>query len=531
MHPIKTNAADIAVIAIYFISTLTIGVLFRKKGASSSSFFHAGQKLPVSITTLAFLSANCGALEIVGMVSTSAKYGILALHFYWIGAIPAMLFLSLFMMPVYIRSRALTVPEFLKLRYNEPTRILNAVCFAIMMLLISGISLYAMAEILRVFVGWSFTKTTFTAALFVFIYISLGGLVATMYNEVFQFFFTVAGLLPLAWMILRDFHGVRGLVAPLPAGMDHVWGIPLYSPHTAPMDIAGVVMGLGFVLSCGYWCTDFVLIQRAIAARDIQAAMSTPLLASILKLFFPVLVVVPGLAAASLFRFGPGRNYDQALPALMQRYYGHGLLGVGVTVILASLMSGLAGNVTAFSTVCTHDLYRGLVAPGKEDRHYVVVGRILMFVAILSSIAAAYIALGFDSLMDYLQLLFSLFNAPLLATFLLGMFTKWATPKAGFWGLLSGIVVSAMDDIAYRMGMIHYGSDMSADFYGAILAFSVCLVVTVVISSFTARKFPSELAGLTYQTSDRQSAAIPVRSYLLAVVVALVCLLLNVLFR
>lgn len=442
-----------------------------------------------------------------------------------------MLFLALFMMPIYIRSKALTVPEFLELRYNEPTRVLNAIAFAIVMLLISGISLYAMAEILRVFVGWSFTQTVITSALFVFLYISLGGLTATMYNEVFQFFFTVAGLLPLVWIILRNFHGLRGLLATLPPGMDHLWDIPIHSSTASPMDVIGVVMGLGFVLSCGYWCTDFVLMQRAIATRNIRDAINTPLLASMVKLFFPVLVVIPGLAAASIFRPGPAYNYDQALPALMQRYYGHGLLGIGVTVILASLMSGLAGNVTAFSTVCTHDIYRGILAPGKADRHYIVVGRILMFLAILSSIATAYIALRFNNLMDYLQLLFSLFSAPLFATFLLGMFTTWTTPKAGFWGLLAGILTSVAHNFVFRMHLLHYGSDMSANFYGAILAFSVCLTVTATTSCFTARKPISELAGLTYQTRNREIDAIPAQSYLLAFAIALICLLLNVLFR
>jgi SSS family solute:Na+ symporter len=531
MHPIRTDAADVAVIALYFVSTLAIGVLFREKGASTSSFFHAGKKLPLAITTIAFISANCGALEIVGMVSTTAKYGALALHFYWIGAIPAILFLALFMMPIYIRSKALTVPEFLELRYNEPTRILNAIAFAIVMLLISGISLYAMAEVLRVFVGWSFNRTVFTAGLFVLLYVSLGGLIATMYNEAFQFFFTVAGLLPLVWIILRKFHGLQGLLGTLPPRMTHLWDMPIRSPSGNPMDVVGVIMGLGFVLSFGYWCTDFVLMQRAIATRNIRDAINTPLLASVVKLLFPVLIVIPGLAAASIFRAGPAVNYDQALPALMQRYYGHGLLGIGVTVILASLMSALAGNVTAFSTVVTHDLYRKILAPSRLDRHYIIVGRILMCLAILSSIATAYIALRFNDLMDYLQLLFSLFSAPLFATFLLGMFTTWTTPKAGFWGLLAGILASAAHNWAFHMRWLHYGSDMSANFYGAILAFSVCLAITAMISFFTARKPISDLAGLTYQTRNRKIDAVPAQSYLLAFAIALVCLLLNFVFR
>lgn len=532
MHTLTPNSADLAVISLYFVATILVGWFFRKKAQSSSEFFHAARTLPAAITSIAFLAANCGALEIVGIVSATAKYGAKTLHFYWIGAIPAMLFLALGMMPIYMRSQALTVPEFLKLRFNEATRTLNIICCGVMMILVSGISLYALSQVLRTFLGWSFTQTTLTAAAIVFLYVSLGGLTATMYNEVIQFALIILGLLPLVFFILHDFHGLSGLALHLEPSMRHTWiGLPAVDPHKSRMDAFGIAMGLGFVLSFGYWCTDFVLIQRALAARSTTGVINTPLIAAVVKLFFPVLVVLPGLAAAILFRSQPGFNYDQSLPALMLRYYRHGLLGFGITAILASLMSGLAGNINALVTIWTHDVYRATLAPGKSDGHYVLVGRLTTLVAILLSITTAYVALSFNNLMDYLQLLFSLFNAPLLATFLLGMFTTWATPKAGFWGLLFGTLTSIAHNFAYRMHWITYGSDMSANFYGAILAWTSCFLATTLLSAFTTAKSREQLANLTCWTGTHQGIRLPRTALLLASLILALCLFLSICFR
>ncbi|WP_213804653.1 sodium:solute symporter family protein [Granulicella sp. dw_53] len=519
-------------VGVYFFTTLVVGWLFRRKAQSSSEFFHAARTLPTAITAIAFLAANCGALEIVGIVSASAKYGAETLHFYWIGAIPAMVFVALCMMPIYMRSRALTVPEFLKLRFNEATRTLNVICCGIMMILVSGISLYALSQVLRTFLGWSFTQTTLTAAAIVFLYVSLGGLTATMYNEVIQFGLIILGLLPLVFFILRDFHGLGAILSQLQPSMRHTWvGLPIASPHVARMDVVGITMGLGFVLSFGYWCTDFVLIQRALAARSTAGVINTPLIAATVKIFFPVLVVLPGLAAAVLFRPQLEFNYDQALPVLMMRYYRHGLLGFGITAILASLMAGLAGNINALVTIWTHDVYRATLAPGKSDDHYVLAGRISTLAAILLSIATAYLALSFNDLMDYLQLLFSLFNAPLLATFLLGMFTTWATPKAGFWGLLFGTLASIAHNFAYRLHWITYGSDMSANFYGAILAWTSCFLVTALLSAITPAKPHEELADLTCWTGTRGSIRIPRTTVFHALIILAICLCLSIVFR
>ena len=504
MHTINLNVADYGIIFGYFVLIVLIGLRLRRRMVSSSEYFQAGRSLPAIITGIAFVAANSGALEIMGVVSTSAKYGARANQFYWMGAIPAMLFLGLFMMPIYYSSRTRSVPEFLKLRYNEATRVLNAVSFAVMMVLVSGISLYAMAIILHSFLGWTFGPSVIIAAAFVLVYVVLGGLTATIYNEVLQFVLIVVGLTPMVFFVLRDFHGLAGLRAALPPDLSHTWkGLSFAQPFGSTMDVVGIVFGLGFVLSCGYWCTDFLLVQRALAARSVTAATQTPLIGAVAKLFFPALVVIPGLAAIILIPKGLAERYDLALPALMSRYYGHGLLGLGVVAMLSSFMSGMAGNITAFNTVWTYDLYQSYISPDKPDRHYITVGRVATVAATILSVGTAFIVLRFNSLMDYVQLLFSFFNAPLFATFLLGMFTTWATPQGGFWGLLLGTLASVLHHIAYSERILPYGSDMSANFYGAIVGWGVCFIVTVVVSMITRRKPIAELEGLVYVRQPR----------------------------
>jgi len=506
LQPVPLNSLDYVIILGYFVVTLAVGYRLRRRMVSTNEYFLAGRSLPSIVTGIAFVAANCGALEVMGMVSTGAKYGARANHFYWLGAIPAMLFLALFMMPIYHRSRVRSVPEFLKLRYGESTRAFNALAFATMMVLVSGISLYAMAIILGTLVGWSFTTSVLVGAAVVLTYVVLGGLAASIYNEVLQFILIVAGLSPLVFFVLREFHGWKGLAAALPPELRHTWqGLPVASPFSSAMDGVGNVLGLAFVLSFGYWCTDFLLIQRALAAKDLRAAVQTPLIASVAKLFFPALVVLPGLAAVALFPRGLASRYDVALPNLMVRYYGHGLLGLGVTAMLASFMSGMAGNITAFNTVWTYDIYQAYLARGRSDRHYLIVGRTATVAATGLSIATAYIVLSFNNLMDYVQLLFSFFNAPLFATFLLGMFTRWATPMGGFVGLVAGTLAAGLHYLAYRSHWIPYGSDMTANFYGAICAWTVCFVVTVGVSGVTRRKPLEELAGLVYEPQEAGS--------------------------
>lgn len=530
MATIGLSIGDYGIIAAYFVLIIVIGMVLRKRMVTSSQYFQAGRSLPAIVTGIAFVAANSGALEVMGVVSVSAKYGARANQFYWIGAVPAMLFLGLFMMPIYYRSRARSVPEFLKLRYNESTRALNAISFAVLTVLVSGISLYAMAIIMHSFLGWTFGISVSSAALFVLIYVVLGGLTATIYNEVLQFILIVAGLSPLVYFVLRDFKGISGLRAALPATLSHTWsGLHVVQPFNSPMDVIGIVFGLGFVLSFGYWCTDFLLVQRALAARDAAAAAQTPLIGAIAKLFFPALVVIPGLAAVILIPHGLAVRYDLALPTLMAHYYGHGLLGLGAVAMLSSFMSGMAGNVTAFNTVWTYDIYQNYLVRDRPDKHYIAAGRLATVVATILSIGTAYIALRFNSLLDYVQLLFSFFNAPLLATFLLGMFTKWATPKGGFWGLLLGTLASLIHHFAYSFHILSYGSDMAANFYGAMVAWSVCLVVTAGVSLATPRKPLAELEGLVFVPTMPTAGVrgLLLSRWSLAVVILVACIALN----
>jgi SSS family solute:Na+ symporter len=517
----------------YLLAVLAIGFFFRHRAAANSSaFLHARGALPVTISSLAFIAANCGAIEIVGMVAASAKYGMAALHFYWIGAIPAMIFLALYMLPIYRHSRAVTVPDFLRLRYNNATHILSASCQAAMMSLVSGIGLYAISFVLHIFFGWDFFRLMVVVSSVVLCYILFGGIRATLYNEVLQFALTIAGLFPLTVMVLHDFHGIGGIRARLPGAMDHVWTtLPFYRPHIATLDITGVVFGLGIVLSFGYWCTDFLLIQRALTARSAQGAMRTPLVAAVFKLCFPALLVIPGLAAAVLFHPDTMPRYDQALPLLLRHYYGPALLGLGLSAIVSSLMSGLAGNISALSALWTHDLYRTYLRPSLSDRHYLWMGRFSALAAVLISLAAALIALRFDNLMDYLMLVFSLFNAPLFAAFLCGMFSRWATPAAGFCGLLAGVTVGLAHNIAVHTHTIVYGSDLLASFYGAICAFSACLITIVFVSMFTQRKGLEALAGLTYYTTPRDSNAITPSMWIFSGCLLSACIVLNLIFR
>ncbi len=532
VQPSPPNTLAFLMIAIYLAAAIVVGYAVRKRSDTAQKFLHAHGALPLAVTALAFVAANCGALEIVGIVATSAKYGAMALHFYWIGAIPAMVFLALFMMPIYVHSGAMTVPDFIRIRYNSSTHILSAVCLAIMMVLISGISLYAIAAVLHAFFGWNFSAVAIAAVSVVACYALIGGLRATIYNEILQLGLTIAGLLPLSFAVYRDFHGIRGITQQLPVARTHIWStLPLMQPQTATMDVFGVVFGLGFVLSFGYWCTDFVLIQRALTAKTVESAINTPLLAAIFKLAFPWLVIFPGMSAAILLKKGGYTRFDQALPLLIQHYYGYALMGLGISAILASLMSGLAGNITAFSTLCTHDLYKTHLRPRQSDAHYLAVGRTLTALAACLSVVTAYIVLFYNNLMDYLQLVFSVFNAPLFAIFLLGMLTTWATPTAGFWGLLCGLIAAAMHNIAVRNGAIIYGSQMLGNFYGAVYGWVVSAAVTCVVSLFTQPKPIEELSGITYFTQVGVRRRISRTSWVLAISVLAACAALNFIFR
>jgi SSS family solute:Na+ symporter len=524
------SAIDLLLIALYGVFVLGIGFAVRRRISGSGDFLLAGRAMPAWVAGLAFLSANLGAQEMIGMAASGAKYGIMTSHFYWVGAIPAMLFVGVFMMPFYYGSKARSVPEYLKLRFDEKTRAFNALTFAVMTVFSSGISMYAMGALLSLLLGWNIHASIIISAIVVLAYISLGGLASAIYNEVLQFFMIVFGFAPLVYLGLREVGGWEGLKAKIPETFAHSW-TNLGSTSANPMGVEwfGLVMGLGFVLSFGYWCTDFLVVQRAMAADSMNAARKTPVIAAVPKMIFPFLVIVPGIIALGLtlhpipgtapvlpLTASGGYDYNMALPMMMARYYPEGMLGLGLTALMASFMSGMAGNVTAFNTVWTYDLYQSYLKPGQSDDHYLAVGRATTVVGTLLSVAAAYLAMRFNNIMDMLQLIFSFVNAPLFATFLLGMFWRRATGHGAFWGLVMGTLAATLhyevtavvggNSLIPKLALMHdYASDMAQNFWGAIWAWTVCFVVTIAISVVTAPKPDPQLVGLVYGLTPQPS--------------------------
>ncbi len=566
IHP-HPNWIDYAVICIYFIFVIGIGVVLKKYMKTSADFFLSGRSIPAWITGLAFLSANLGAQEVIGMGASGAKYGIMTSHFYWVGAIPAMVFVGIFMMPFYYGSRARSVPEYLKLRFDEKTRGVNAISFAVMTVFSSGVSMYAMGKLLQLLLGWNFNAAIIVSALIVLAYTFLGGLTSAIYNEVLQFFLIVIGFIPLVFLGLKDVGGWTGLKARLGNdAMVHSWKY-LGSPNANPMGVEwfGMLMGLGFVLSFGYWCTDFLVVQRAMAADSMTSARRTPLIAAFPKMLFPFLVILPGMiagvvaastmggetkgtassavvsrsAASEGITLEGGKgiippkldehgsplvkdgktvlDYDLATPMMLVRYFPSGLLGLGLCALMASFMSGMAGNTTAFNSVWTYDIYQGYINKTASDQHYLWMGRAATVFGLAVSVAAAYIAREFNNIMDVLQLVFAFVNAPLFATFLLGMFWKRATGHGAFCGLLSGTAAAALHHGltlpagsvpgvkgAFLGTVLHnYPSEMAQNFWTAIFAWTTCFTVTILVSLATKPRPEAELKGLVYSLTDR----------------------------
>ena len=570
--------------ALYFAVVLGIGFVLRQSTKTSSDFFQSGRSLPPWVTGLAFLSANLGAQEVIGMGASGAKYGIATAHFYWIGAIPAMVFVALFMMPFYYGSRARSVPEYLKLRFDEKTRTLNALSFAVMTVFSSGISMYAMGKLFNLLLGWSFDFSVLVSAVIVLAYVFAGGLTSAIYNEVLQFFMIAFGFAPLVFLGLRSVGGWGGLTAKLTeaaatrglaaGAYTHAWqGMSSAATNPIGVEAFGLVMGLGFVLSFGYWCTDFLVVQRAMAADSMLAARRTPLIAAVPKMLFPFLVILPGMIALALTSVGgpmggegiipaklnalgqplvdaTGRtvlDFDLATPMLLIKLFPEGMLGLGLTALLASFMSGMAGNVTAFNTVWTYDIYQSHINKNGSDAHYLWMGRAATVGGVGLSIAAAYVAGAFNNIMEVLQLVFAFVNAPLFATFALGMFWKRSTGHGAFWGLLAGMS-SAMLHHGLTLplgatpgvkggflGAIHtYPSEMAQTFWTAIFAFSICVVISVIVSLMTKPRPDEELKGLVYALTPKPKdgdLAWYQRPVVFGVAVLGATALLNVIFR
>jgi SSS family solute:Na+ symporter len=565
---IHLGAIDYAILIVYFAFVVGIGWVLRRFVKSSDDFFLSGRSIPAWIAGLAFISANLGAQEVIGMGASGAKYGMMTSHFYWLGAIPAMVFVGIFMMPFYYGSRARSVPEYLKLRFDEKTRGFNAVTFAVMTVFSSGISMYALAKLLELLLGWSFHASVVLSAVIVLVYIFMGGLTSAIYNEVLQFFLIVMGFLPLVLLGLKDVGGWAGLTAKLQTVATNAGFAPgawsaswrhLDSPSANPMGVEwfGMVMGLGFVLSFGYWCTDFLVVQRAMAADSMAGARRTPLLAAFPKMLFPALVILPGMIAIALHVTRGGLlpigsdgtpNYNLAVPVMLAHYLPSGLLGLGLTALMASFMSGMAGNVTAFNTVWTYDIYQSYIRPGQSDGHYLRMGHAATVFGILLSVAAAYATTRFNNIMDMLQLVFAFVNAPLFATFLLGMFWRRTTGHGAFFGLLIGTAAAAIHHGlvlphgavpglkgAFLGTVLHtYPSEMAQNFWTAIFAWTACFVATIAISLFTrGTKSDDDLRGLVYaltpRLTDREMPWYK-RPATLGVVVLGLTLVLNVIF-
>jgi SSS family solute:Na+ symporter len=636
---------DYLILLTYTGFVIGIGFALRRYVKSSSDFLTSGRSIPTWVTGLAFISANLGALELVGMAASGAKYGISTAHFYWVGAIPAMVFLAVFMMPFYYGSRARSVPEYLKMRFDERVRALNSISFAVMTVFASGISMNALAKLLHLLLGWNYHASLWICSAVVLLYVLKGGLTSAIYTEVLQFFMIVLGFAPVVYLGLRDVGGYGALtrllrgVATNPAALHlrepgttysanawtSAWQPLLAGPASNPMgvDWFAMIFGLGFVLSFGYWCTNFLVVQRAMAARNMTAARNTPLVAAVPKMLFPALVILPGMIAVALMAVpskgyripapildnavypramaavaadasappeqalrdvsaavgkkmdadrvaalvrdcaaGPmppevfrdrlwgavaEYDYDGVILSLVKRYCPPGLLGLALTGLLASFMSGMAGNVTAFNTVWTYDLYQAYMAPNRSDEHYMRVAQVMTFVGILISIACAYFAALYNNAMDIIQLVFAFVNAPLFATFVLGMFWKRTTGTGAFLGLLLGTVTSGLVHALTitqgnppgmkggYMGIVHtFPSEMAQNFWLASCAFVVCFALTVAISLATRRtKSDEELAGLVYSLTPRirdESAAWYQRPGVIGVALLSACVVLNIIF-
>jgi SSS family solute:Na+ symporter len=523
---LPVNGLDYAILAVYFAVVVGIGVMARRAIATSEDFLLSGRSLPAWVTGLAFISANLGAIEILGMAANGAQYGVATVHFYWIGAVPAMVFLGLVMMPFYYGSRVHSVPEYLRRRYNPATHMFNAWTFALASVLIAGVNLYALALVIQTLIGWPIWVSIFLSAGFVLAYITLGGLSGAIYNEVLQFFVILAGLIPIVIVGLSKVGGWSGLHDKIlasrgaeGAALFSQWGGTAVGHPTNPLgDWIGIVFGLGFVLSFGYWTTNFAEVQRALAAKDLSAGQRTPLIGAYPKIFIPALTIIPGLIALVLVpNIGKGGatitktsaanpTYNDAIPRLMGLLLPNGVLGIAMTGLLAAFMAGMAANVSSFNTVFTYDIWRPYFRRGRPDHYYLQVGRVATVIGVLIGISTAFIASGYENIMNYIQLLFSIFNAPLFATFIIGMLWRRTTPWGGFFGLVAGTLGATIGHFAFT-GLdisswhvwdpwVTIDSVQSQNFYGAIIAFVTDAIVTVAVSLATQPKPERELAGL-----------------------------------
>ncbi|MDH4443986.1 MAG: sodium:solute symporter family protein [Akkermansiaceae bacterium] len=567
---------DWVILAIYLVFVIGIGFALKRQSKTAEDFLLSGRSIPGWITGLAFISANLGAQELIGMAASGAEYGIMTSHFYWVGAIPAMVFLGIFMMPMYYGSKAKSVPEYLKMRYDERTRVFNSVSFAFMTIFSSGISMHALADLLTTLIGWNYYGWLVVTSVIVLAYVLKGGLSSAIYNEVLQFFMIVFGIAPLAYLALKNVGGWDGLVtklqaSPLGDGSIHSWAQTATGDNPMGVPWYGIIFGLGFVLSFGYWTTNFAEVQRALAANSMGAARRTPIVGAIPKMLFPAIVILPGMIAYALTMDGPGSgysipvkldanglamldstgravmNYNQVLPSMILNYFPNGLLGLALTALMASFMSGMAANVTAFNTVWTYDLYSQMTGGKKTDQQLLNMGKVATIAGIILAMGCALIAAKYNNIMAILQLVFGFVNAPLFATFLLGMFTKRSNNAGAFWGLLIGTSTAvAFHGLSWVTGnapgvkgawisqVFEYPKDLSQSFMVAIVAFSVTFIINAGLSFASGRnKTDEELAGLVYSLTPQQRSgqeAWIMRPSVLGTIVMIAAIALNIIF-
>jgi SSS family solute:Na+ symporter len=520
------SGVDLAIIAIYFLMVLVIGFYLKRFTKSGEDFFLAGREMTAWVAGLSFVSANLGSLELLGWAGNTYQYGILAAHWYWIGAIPAMVFLGLVMMPFYYISKTHSVPGYLQLRYGPKASGLSAISFGAMTILMSGVNMYAMAVVMKVVLGWNIHFSIWVSSLTVGAYVAAGGLFSAIFNEVLQFFLIWFGALLIPILGMIETGGWQGMVERIQhnfPGQDytHMWStLGNFQDNPMGMHWTGIVFGLAAVQSMGYWTTDFLVVQRVLSAKDIRSAKLAPILGSFFKMAVPFIVILPGLLGLALLpehlvpgsQAGPGQHsFDEVLPLMMKHYFGPGLLGLGVTALVAGFMAGMAGNVSAFATVWTYDIYRPFIRKTAPDAHYVTMGRWCTMIGLVISIGTAYLVMGFASMMDYVQALFGFFIAPLFGTVLLGMMWKRATPMGGFLGLLAGTMTSVGMFLSMKFApstiaifaLSPHAKGLAQDMYQALWACVTCVVVTVLVSLATQPKPESELKGLVYSLTPR----------------------------
>ncbi|RZQ59361.1 sodium:solute symporter family protein [Amycolatopsis suaedae] len=517
---LDASAIDYVLLAFYFLLVLGIGYLARRQVNTSLDFFLSGRSLPAWVTGLAFISANLGAIEVMGMSANGAEYGMPTAHYFWIGAVPAMLFLGIVMMPFYYGSKVRSVPEFMLRRFGKPAHLVNGVSFALAQILIAGANLFLLATVVNVLLGWPIWVSVILAAVIVLAYTALGGLSAAIYNEVLQFFVIVAALVPLTVVGLYKVGGWQGLVdkvtaSPGGAAQLSSWpGNELTGFGDNFLSVLGLVFGLGFVLSFGYWTTNFVEVQRAMASKSMSAARRTPIIGAFPKMLIPFIVIIPGMIAAVAVTEMIGKKagdpayagvkYNEALLFLMRDLLPNGMLGIAIAGLLASFMAGMAANLSSFNTVFTYDIWQAYIKKDRPDGYYLRFGRIVTAVATVLAIGTAFIASSYSNLMDYLQQLFSFFNAPLFATFILGMFWKRMTATAGWTGLVSGTAAAVAVFIMAETGAVDLPGQ-GASFVGAGAAFVVDIVVSVAVTYATQPKPEAQLAGLVYSLTPKES--------------------------